>query len=702
MQDLSAAGRYICASIRDMTFLNPAFLWLAAAVAVPIIVHLFNFRRPRKVLFSHLAFVREVNKVVLRRLKLKQWLLLAVRITAVLALVLAFADPVVPNKNATAGAAERSVVVLIDNSYSMSGADERGLYLEQAKELAKEIVKAYAPTDEFQILTTGGGKFVGAFYPQKQALETVENVGFHNRIFSYAQALQNLTQYFANARKPARLFYFVSDFQQSTVLQDTLRGLEIPAQTTVKFLSVGRRVQSNLYIADMRFDTPVVEKGRPTTLTLNVQNESESEVEKLSVKMEIEGRPAATASVDLKPAQSAPVELTLTPERGGWLSGSVTLDDSPAEFDNTRYFSFYIPENAKILLVTSDEDPSYLKLFYQNLVGQYRTDVIDRRALGNVDWEEYEGVVFAGNPEIGSGTGQKIKAWLENGRGIIIFPSWRANMSGLNDFLTQIGAGRYGEASEAPTKFAKPDLEHPLFQGVFANARADGEFDGPNLSRTVPFLPADVGVQNTVIKDESGRAMLHETRVGSGSAYIFSFFPSLAWGDFPLKTSFAPILYRATLAFNNQTRNRFSYSVGEPVVKKVRPVSAKPIKLRAADGAEYVPEQYPQTGLVALRFDRLEIPAGNYALVQGDTLLEKISFNYPEAESKTAKPTDDELRKFLAERGLAQIEVVAGAPEQVRKDVSEQATGTPLWKYFIFLALAMLATEIAILKFLKT
>ena len=685
-----------------MTFLNPAFLWLATAVAVPIIVHLFNFRRPRKVLFSHLAFVREVNKVVLRRLKLKQWLLLAVRILTIVALTFAFADPVIPNKNATTGAAERSVVILLDNSYSMSGADERGLYIEQAKELAKEIVKAHAPTDEFQILTTGGGKFVGAFYPQKQALETVEAVGFHNRLFSYAQALQNLPQYFANARKPARLFYFISDFQQSTVLQDTLQGLEIPSQTTVKFLSLGRRVQSNLYITDMRFDTPVVEKGRPTTVALAVQNDSEADVDKLGVKMELEGRPAATASVDLKPGQSAPAELTLTPERGGWLSGSVTVEDSPAEFDNTRYFSFYIPENAKILLVTSDEDPAFLKLFYQNLVGQYRTDVIDRRALGNVDWEEYEGAIFAGNPDIGSGAGQKVKAWLENGRALMVFPSWRANMTGLNEFLTEIGAGRYGEPSEAPAKFAKPDLEHPLFQGVFANARADGEFDGPNLSRTVPFQPAAEGVQNTVIKDETGRAMLHESRVGAGGAYVFSFFPSLAWGDFPLKTSFAPILYRATLAFNNQTRNRFSYGVGEPVVKKVRPVSSKPIKLRAADGAEYVPEQYPQTGLVALRFDRLEIPAGNYSLVQGDTLLEKISFNYPEAESKTAKPNDDELRKFLAERGLAAIEVVPGAPEQVRKDVSEQATGTPLWKYFILLALALLATEIAILKFLKT
>jgi hypothetical protein len=321
--------------------------------------------------------------------------------------------------------------------------------------------------------------------------------------------------------------------------------------------------------------------------------------------------------------------------------------------------------------------------------------------LGNVQWDDYDGAVLAGNPEMGSGAAQKIKAWLENGRGLIVFPSWRADMRGLNDFLTEMGVGRYGEPSEAPTKFAKPDLEHPLFQGVFSNARADGEFDGPNLMRSYTFLPGAQGVQNTVIRDETGRPMLHETRVGAGAVYVFAFFPSLAWGDFPLTTSFAPLMYRATLAFNNQTRGRFSYGVGEPMVKKIRPLSNRPIKLRAADGAEYVPEQYPQTGLIALRFDRLDIPAGNYLLVQGDTLLEKISFNYPEAESKFAKPDESELKKFLAERGLSRIEVVQGAPERIRKDVSEQALGTPLWMYFVLFALVMIATEIAILKFIK-
>ncbi|MDW8334319.1 MAG: BatA and WFA domain-containing protein, partial [Bacteroidia bacterium] len=670
-----------------MTFLNPAFLWLATAIAVPVIVHLFNFRRPRKVLFSHLAFVREVNKAVLRRLKLRRLLLLAVRITAIAALALAFADPVILRKNAEVAAADRSVVILLDNSYSMSAADERGIYLEQAKSLAKEIVKAYASTDEFQILTTGGGKFIGTFYPQKQALETVDGVTFHNRLFSIGQALQNLPQYFANARKPGRIFYFISDFQQSTVLQDTLREWRIPSEISVKFLCVGRRKQSNLYIADLAFETPTVEKGRPAIVSLKIENESESEVEKLGVKMELEGRPAATASIDVKPGQSQSAQMTLTPERGGWLSGSVSIEDSPIEFDNTRYFSFYIPENAKLLLVTSDEDPSYLKLFYQNLMGQYRTQVVDRRALGNVEWEEYEGAIFAGDPQIGSGTGQKIKSWLENGGGIMVFPSWRSDMTALNDFLTQIGAGKYGAASEAPTRFARPDLEHPLFQGVFSNARADGEFDGPNLVRSVDFYPAGSGVQNTVIRDEKGRPMLHETRVGAGGAYIFAFYPSLAWGDFPLKTSFAPILYRTTLAFSPHTRHRTAYGVGEPVVKQVRPLSRKPIKLRASDGAEYVPEQYPQAGRVALRFDRLEIPAGNYALMQGDTLLEKISFNYPDAESRTAKADESRLRKFLDERGLSEIEVVRGAPEWVRQNVGEQSVGVSLWKYFLALTL---------------
>ena len=76
-----------------MSFLNPLFLLGLAAAAIPIIIHVLTRRRPREVMFPSLEFLTEVNQNEIRRLRIKQWLLLALRALAVAAIALAMARP---------------------------------------------------------------------------------------------------------------------------------------------------------------------------------------------------------------------------------------------------------------------------------------------------------------------------------------------------------------------------------------------------------------------------------------------------------------------------------------------------------------------------------------------------------------------------------------------------------------------------------
>ena len=76
-----------------MSFLNPLFLFGLLAAAIPIVIHLFTRRRPREVRFPSLEFLSEVNQSEIRRLRLKQWLLLLLRTLAVASLALAMARP---------------------------------------------------------------------------------------------------------------------------------------------------------------------------------------------------------------------------------------------------------------------------------------------------------------------------------------------------------------------------------------------------------------------------------------------------------------------------------------------------------------------------------------------------------------------------------------------------------------------------------
>src|SRR5687768_4361997 len=103
-----------------MIFLNPFILVAMAAASIPLLLHLLNLRKLRTVEFSSLKFLKELQKTRIRRLKLKQILLLILRTSLVIFAVLAFARPALHGSAGLPGShASTTAVILIDDSFSM-------------------------------------------------------------------------------------------------------------------------------------------------------------------------------------------------------------------------------------------------------------------------------------------------------------------------------------------------------------------------------------------------------------------------------------------------------------------------------------------------------------------------------------------------------------------------------------------------------
>ena len=137
----------------SVQFVNPSFLFFLSLVAVPIIIHLFNFRRYKKIDFTNVRFLKELKDETQSQSKLKHLLVLLSRILAINFLVFAFAQPFIP-KNKSANATGQQVVSLyVDNSFSMQGLSGEGNLLEEAKTKARETAEAFPPSTQFQLLT---------------------------------------------------------------------------------------------------------------------------------------------------------------------------------------------------------------------------------------------------------------------------------------------------------------------------------------------------------------------------------------------------------------------------------------------------------------------------------------------------------------------------------------------------------------------
>src|SRR5690606_2058922 len=125
-----------------MKFVHPEILWALSALSIPIIVHLFNFRKFKKVFFSNVSFLREIQVETQSRSKLKHLLILFSRMLAIACIVLAFAQPFIPVTDAQVKAGQRAVSLYIDNSFSTEGESSGAPILEVAKNKAIEMVNS--------------------------------------------------------------------------------------------------------------------------------------------------------------------------------------------------------------------------------------------------------------------------------------------------------------------------------------------------------------------------------------------------------------------------------------------------------------------------------------------------------------------------------------------------------------------------------
>ncbi len=685
-----------------MTFLNPAMFWGLTALAVPIIIHFFNLQRPRQILFSNVAFVKEVKKSIVRRLRFRKWLLLLLRLAAISCLVLAFANPLITSNSKTWMLGNRSLAIVIDDSYSMQAGNEKGPYFQQAKKLSQEIVNTYGQQDEFLLMPLSSIQLNANFGDQPSALQDIKEMSIEQGIHAHSELLSFRKEIFANAQNTVQELYFLSDFQRSTVMADSVRVQLLDTSTLVKYLPLATREQSNVYVSGQKILSQIIEKGKPIQLKMTLVNDGNKKVNELGVRVLLNDKVVAIANQSLEPNTSLELEMSFTPTESGWLSGHIELDDYPIEFDNKRYFSLYVPESEKVLLVEGQKSRN-LHVLYAELFQQFETQIISERNISSVQLNDYRTVVLLGVKEFSSGLADKLTLFLNEGGSIMFFPADEMNLSGANAFFNNSGIGNLQALTSVQEgmKARLAELNHPLFDGIFTNERNNREFDAPNVYKYHPIKVNNNSIQNEIIKMENGDIFLLESKIGDGMIYTFSVFPGDSWTDFHVKTVFAPIILRATQIMSQTQKQQIGQEIGYFQPHSLRTSSQNQIQMVAQDGFSLIPEQYVQGGSTILNFEKLALKEGNYRIMQGDSLLEIISFNISDYESKLDFIGVDLLRKQLNQAGYEGIQLLEADPEDIRQRVQIEKQGLPLWKYFIVFALVFLLAEILMLRFGK-
>ena len=671
-----------------MTFLNPLVLFGLAAAAIPILIHLFNFRRPQRIDFSTLRFLREIEATSMRRVRIQQWLLLALRLTAVVCLVLAFARPMLPQASAGVFGDDgaKSVAVVLDNSLSMTLRDAGGAYLDQAKALALAAIEATGRGDQRTLVPVvpGPGQRSLPYESSGPVLDAIEEVRVRSGSRTLVKAVSRASSGLQNAVHPRREIVVVSDLQAST-FGETLAA-PLPDDVDLVLLPVGSGEVTNTAVTGARVASRIVEPGRPVQIEAEVTRFG-GDAGTLGASLWLDGRRVSEASVDVTPGTPARVQFQATPPTRGALGGEVRIEPDEAEWDDVRALAVEVPPPPRVAIVRgagARSDLVSLALGLSAETGGLTLNEVAAEGFAGIDLGATDVVILVGT----GGDAGRLGQFVQRGGGVVVFPG-DADLASVNETLGAIGGGRFTdvEVTERAWELTDADTEHPLFAGVFEDGDTSRRLEAVSVDRAARYVPGG-GDEQTVVGLQSGAPFLHEVRAGQGKVLVVGVAPDPEWSDLTQRGLFVPLLYRAVAYLSAGSAAGAPEEDGLVRVEGASP--DVPITLVGPDSVATVPEQRAVPGGILVDVRGSAERPGLYRIAQGDRTLRVISVNEDSAESDPTPLSAQDAAQRLEEATGRPVRVLDAA--EVRAG-PERTSGPPLWTYLLALALLCLVAE---------
>lgn len=673
-----------------MHFLYPAFLFALSTLAIPVVVHLFNFRRYKKMYFSNVQFLKEVQEQQASRRNIKERLILAARMLALAFLVFAFARPFIPGKDAADAGKQQLVSIFVDNSYSMQTLNREGSLLDEAKQKAKQIASAYSVNDRFQLLSQD---FEGRhqrllnrdeFNDAVDALRISAQSRSLNQIIARQQSLLD-TQPGALKR-----LYIISDFQKNMAGSADKANKDI----AVSLIQLKANELPNVAVDSVWLLNATHRPGESEKLVVRLKNYAGKTAEKIPLKLLINGEQKSLGSFTVAANTSQTDTLTFSGLQAGWQRGEIQLQDNPITFDNSFYFSFNVNSKLKVLLVDGGKPNKYLNAVF----GADAFFAATRTQDGNVDYASlstYPLIVMSDIDDVSTGLAQQLKAYVNKGGTLMVFPSIETRIASYQAFLQPMGAAYPGKTITEATKVSNLNLQSEVFKNIFESFPQNPDL--PQVKKYYALSGATKSAES-LMKLQTGQSLWEGYSLGKGKLYLSAVALNEDFSNLPLHALFVPTVFRIALLSGHD--QPLSYTLGSnQAIETVQLQATEKQQVKLVKGSESViPDVRQQEGSTMLYLPGQLSQTGIYELKKQDSTAAVLAFNDNRNESDLRYLSPGQLANLFPQKGT----VTDGEKFNVNNINTAENSGLQLWKLCIILALIFLAVETLLIRFYKT
>ena len=686
-----------------MTFLNPAVLFGLLAASIPIIIHLLNLRKLKKIEFSTLQFLKELQKNKIRKIKLKQWLLLALRVLIILCIVTAFARPTLVGVSigGTTSAAKTTAVFILDDTFSMSVVDQNGSYFNQAKEAIKNILTQFEEGDEFALVLVSH---------QPDEIEMTSNLNkFKQEIdastISFASsklnnAIVKAAGLIGEAENFNKEIYLLTDFQKGRLAtENELTDLKEQLGEQVRLYSlnyVGKEV-FNFGIDEVKINTQIFEKDKPIKFDAIIKNYSNRAKDNFVVSLFINGERLAQQSINLNPGESITANLEATAKTFGYNEALVEIEEDDILEDNKRFTSFFIPEKIPVLILTDNlADTKLVEAALKSVSEQDYFELTIKKVeqVSGTQLNSYEVIILVSSNF--DKAKNKLIQFINSGKGLIIFPSSDFNskyfINSLNLINVSASGGFVKINQGLPIRFNEIDFQHPVFENIFIEEKKK-QVESPDFNSYYKINSAGKG--KTIISLEDESSFLTEYSADKGKILLFSSSPVFSWSDFPIKSIFAPLVTKSVMYLSTKNSGDKNYLAGETINVNVSERTLPQIQVIRPDNNQEVISIDAQQSTNFLSYGNT-FTAGNYRFLSGEKLLSAANVNTDPAESVTEYLTQSEFEEYLEKVNFDGRYISIDKNENPSQMILQARFGSELWRYFVLLAILLALVEMTI------
>ena len=581
-----------------MTFLNFILLGGLAAASVPLIIHLLNRSRPRIMKWGAMHLLDAALKQNSRRLRIEHWILLLIRCAIPAILALCLARPVLTGMAALVGGARSSLVLLLDNSYSMDATSAGGSHFHQARDASTELLTGLGRgSDAAVVLMAGGVQPLmggGTIDLPRLTKETKAIEGGFGSA-NIPEALEYSAGLLAKMQHPYREIVLLTDFQKVSWSEaeaparsravELLQKMPIKPQLTLVY--VGTENRDNVAVESLDMARVVFGVNQQVPIRANIHNFGERAYPELRVYFKVDGKERSAAQIALAGGEQQQVLFQHTFERAGSHVIEVSIDADPLKADNSLSASVPVWDQVPVLLVNGDPstDPlkgetDFLEIALQpfgkaksNLADLLTTQTIDPRDLNATMLTKQRVVVLANVRDLSNTQVKALTDFVAEGGGLFVFPGNKMNTEWYNRFLAMnggllpaplAGLGGSAEASAPGTRIAAGNRPHPALE-LFNDPRngnlADAEI---KLWSKVRENGKDPNV-SVLARYDNGDAFLLERRFGEGRVIFCTTTADADWSNLPVRPFYLPLMQSLATYLASSVYPPRNVDVGKPV-----------------------------------------------------------------------------------------------------------------------------------------